>query len=242
MGASDLGAAQARAPLSRPLPPVCFPCPSSRLCGRRSERGENPPCPCPRVRVSACPQGEEPPEDDLAALEQRLSAARPPPDVLRMARAELAKLRRANDNAPWYGSSKTWVEWVAHLPWAQDSDPAKAAPTLRAARERLDEEHFGLDKARRDGPSRPRAAAAAGARGDRPRSPGAGGSDVIPPAFVCPPCPQIKQRIVEYLAVRRLRPDARPPILCFLGPPGAPPLTSPHFLPLPRAASSASPH
>jgi ATP-dependent Lon protease len=31
---------------------------------------------------------------------------------------------------------------------------------------------------------------------------------------------QAKQRIVEYLAVRRLAPQARPPILCFVGPPG----------------------
>ena len=31
---------------------------------------------------------------------------------------------------------------------------------------------------------------------------------------------EAKQRIVEYLAVRRLAPQARPPILCFVGPPG----------------------
>jgi ATP-dependent Lon protease len=31
---------------------------------------------------------------------------------------------------------------------------------------------------------------------------------------------EAKRRIVEYLAVRRLVPDARPPILCFAGPPG----------------------
>ena len=31
---------------------------------------------------------------------------------------------------------------------------------------------------------------------------------------------KVKDRIVEYLAVRSLRPEARPPILCFLGPPG----------------------
>ena len=31
---------------------------------------------------------------------------------------------------------------------------------------------------------------------------------------------RIKRRIVEYIAVRRLRPDARGPILCFVGPPG----------------------
>ena len=31
---------------------------------------------------------------------------------------------------------------------------------------------------------------------------------------------EAKRRVVEYLAVRRLVPDARPPILCFAGPPG----------------------
>ena len=31
---------------------------------------------------------------------------------------------------------------------------------------------------------------------------------------------KVKDRIVEYLAVRRLRPEAKPPVLCFLGPPG----------------------
>ncbi|MBT3345876.1 MAG: endopeptidase La [Gemmatimonadetes bacterium] len=31
---------------------------------------------------------------------------------------------------------------------------------------------------------------------------------------------QVKERILEYLAVRRLRPEAKGPILCFVGPPG----------------------
>ena len=32
--------------------------------------------------------------------------------------------------------------------------------------------------------------------------------------------PKIKQRILEYLAVRKLKPDGKSPILCFVGPPG----------------------
>lgn len=31
---------------------------------------------------------------------------------------------------------------------------------------------------------------------------------------------RVKQRIIEYLAVRKLKPDARGPVLCFVGPPG----------------------
>src|SRR3546814_10573037 len=31
---------------------------------------------------------------------------------------------------------------------------------------------------------------------------------------------KVKRRILEYLAVRKLRPDGRSPILCFVGPPG----------------------
>src|SRR5262252_7050846 len=32
--------------------------------------------------------------------------------------------------------------------------------------------------------------------------------------------PKIKRRILEYLAVRKLNPDGKSPILCFVGPPG----------------------
>ena len=32
--------------------------------------------------------------------------------------------------------------------------------------------------------------------------------------------PKIKRRILEYLAVRKLNPNGRSPILCFVGPPG----------------------
>src|SRR5690606_8721001 len=31
---------------------------------------------------------------------------------------------------------------------------------------------------------------------------------------------QVKKRIIEYLAVRKLKPDGKSPILCFVGPPG----------------------
>ena len=39
--------------------------------------------------------------------------------------------------------------------------------------------------------------------------------------------PKIKQRILEYLAVRKLKPEGKSPILCFVGPPGGQTLARP---------------
>jgi ATP-dependent Lon protease len=59
------------------------------------------------------------------------------------------------------------------LPWHESTEDNM---DIRKARDILDDEHYGLDKA--------------------------------------------KKRIVEYLAVRKLKPDSKGPILCFAGPPG----------------------
>jgi len=120
-------------------------------------------------------------DDELAALERRLLASQPPPEVLRAARQELRKLRRGNEQSPGHGAGRSWVEWLASMPWRKESSMAStpsdpAGLSLTAARALLDAEHYGLDK--------------------------------------------VKQRVVEYLAVRKLRPEARPAILCLLGPPG----------------------
>jgi ATP-dependent Lon protease len=122
------------------------------------------------------PPPDESEPDELGALEARLLAASPPPDVLKAGRAELRRLRRGNEASPGHSAGRAWVEWLAAMPWSVDSNPALAAQTLTEARARLDAEHFGLDK--------------------------------------------VKERIVQYLAVRQLRPGARPAVLCLLGPPG----------------------
>jgi ATP-dependent Lon protease len=122
-------------------------------------------CAYPRLACLAC-----------AALEKRLLAAAPPPEVLKAARAELRKLRRGNEASPGHSAGRAWVEWLAAMPWAIDSPPGAGAASLAEARSRLDAEHYGLEK--------------------------------------------IKERIIEYLAVRQLRPGARPAVLCLIGAPG----------------------
>ena len=115
-------------------------------------------------------------EDDLDQLQRRLHDAAPPDEVLKQATQELRKLRKMTEQAPAYGSTRSWIECVASLPWSKEAAADAHEVAMIEARAVLDEEHYGLDK--------------------------------------------VKDRIVEYLAVRRLRPEARPPILCFTGPPG----------------------
>ena len=97
-------------------------------------------------------------EDDLDQLQRRLHDAAPPDEVLKQATQELRKLRKMTEQAPAYGSTRSWIECVASLPWIRAAADAHEVAMVEA-RAVLDEEHYGLDK--------------------------------------------VKDRIVEYLAVRR---------------------------------------
>ena len=110
---------------------------------------------------------------EIDELKAKLEKAQLPPEVRKEADRELARLRTIPPQAAEHTVARTYLEWLADMPWAvltaDDLD-------LKHARAVLDEDHHGLEK--------------------------------------------IKERILEYLVVRRFKPDARTPILCFVGPPG----------------------
>ena len=155
---------------------------------------------------------------ELDALRTRVQAANLPPEPAREVQRELDRLSAIPEASPEFGLVRTWLEWMADLPWTNLSG---AAIDVGHARSVLDEDHYDLE--------------------------------------------EIKDRILEYLAVRRLRNDrgaadglgggvvngaasepaegtdggdagtdggagsppttpddehAREPILCFVGPPG----------------------
>ncbi|MBI2759916.1 MAG: endopeptidase La [Chloroflexi bacterium] len=114
---------------------------------------------------------EEKPE--LAELRRRLDEANLPPQARREADRELARLVMINQASPEYQVARTYLEWLADLPW--DKQTEEHLDIVEAERI-LNEDHYGLEK--------------------------------------------VKQRILDYLAVRKLRRDTRGPILCFVGPPG----------------------
>ncbi|XP_021768095.1 lon protease homolog 2, peroxisomal [Chenopodium quinoa] len=113
-------------------------------------------------------------EDDVAVLERKMQSAGMPANIWKHAQRELRRLKKMQPQQPGYNSSRVYLELLADLPWQKATEEQKL--DLRAAKERLDSDHYGLAK--------------------------------------------IKQRIIEYLAVRKLKPDAKGPVLCFVGPPG----------------------
>jgi ATP-dependent Lon protease len=118
--------------------------------------------------------GEGDPEQaDVNELRERLDALELPEAVRKAADRELARLERLPAAAAEYGVIRTYLDWLATLPWGvttpDDLD-------LDRARQILDEDHYDLEK--------------------------------------------VKERIVEHLAVSKLKQDPAGQILCFVGPPG----------------------
>jgi len=87
---------------------------------------------------------------------------------------ELKRLSKMTPASAEYMVSRTYLEWMASLPWSKSSGSSEI--DIPRAHEILDEDHYDLQK--------------------------------------------VKERILDYLAVKKLQPGMKGPILCFIGPPG----------------------
>jgi ATP-dependent Lon protease len=87
---------------------------------------------------------------------------------------ELKRLSKMTPASAEYMVSRTYLEWMASLPWSKSSGSSEI--DITKAHEILDEDHYDLQK--------------------------------------------VKERILDYLAVKKLQPGMKGPILCFIGPPG----------------------
>jgi ATP-dependent Lon protease len=103
----------------------------------------------------------------------KIAKAKMPEDVEEKAKKEAKKLSQMNQFNPEAGYIRNYLEWLTDVPWSEES---KDNVDIASAEKLLDEDHFGLKKA--------------------------------------------KERIIEYLAVRKLSGKMKGPILCFAGPPG----------------------
>ncbi|HEY4473264.1 MAG TPA: endopeptidase La, partial [Stellaceae bacterium] len=118
-------------------------------------------------------EGDDAKSQEIAELRKKIEDAHMPEEVEAHAKKELARLERMPEAAGEYSMARTYLEWLAELPWSVEA----AKPIdVAEARRILDEDHYGLRK--------------------------------------------VKRRILEFLAIQKLNPGGRSPILCFVGPPG----------------------
>jgi ATP-dependent Lon protease len=110
---------------------------------------------------------------EATELRERLEAAGLPEHAWKQAERELQRFERLPPQAAEHGVIRTYLEWLADLPWSKATDDSL---DLKDARRILDRDHYDIES--------------------------------------------VKDRILEFLAVRKLKPDARSSILCFVGPPG----------------------
>jgi len=110
---------------------------------------------------------------EASELREQLEAAGLPEHAWKQAERELQRFERLPPQAAEHGVIRTYLEWLASLPWSKQTEDHL---DLKQARTTLDRDHYDIER--------------------------------------------VKDRILEFLAVRKLKPDARSSILCFVGPPG----------------------
>jgi ATP-dependent Lon protease len=111
--------------------------------------------------------------EDMRELREKIKEAKLPEKAAKEAEKQLRRLERMHPDAAEASMTRTYIEWLAELPW---SKATKDNLDLKAAQKVLEEDHYDLEK--------------------------------------------VKERIIEYLAVRKLKEKMKGPILCFVGPPG----------------------
>jgi ATP-dependent Lon protease len=116
---------------------------------------------------------QDPAEAEVDELRSTLRELELPENVRTQVDRELSRLEKIPQAAAEHGVIRTYLEWMASLPWGTGTVDNL---DLEHARAVLDEDHYDIEK--------------------------------------------VKDRILEFLAVRKLKPDARGSILCFAGPPG----------------------
>ena len=82
-------------------------------------------------------------ETEVARLRERLDAAELPPEAQEQANRELERLAQTPPAAAEHAVIRTYLEWLADLPWSKLSDEHI---DVAEARRILDEDHHGLDK------------------------------------------------------------------------------------------------
>jgi len=131
---------------------------------------------------------------DLDDLRSKLEAAGMTEDVREEALRELGRLGRMSPASPEHSVTRTYLEWMASLPWNVSS--ASRGGRKRAS-EILDEDHYDLEKVKDRFSTTWRSAASAGAEGPDPvlRGTSGRGKDLARQVHRAGAGPQIRARL-----------------------------------------------
>lgn len=110
---------------------------------------------------------------DMKKIKEGIEEGNLPEEAKKAALEELERLESIPDSSPEYNVTRTYLNWMVHLPWNKATDDKV---DMEAAKRILEKDHYGLEKP--------------------------------------------KERIMEFLAVRKLKPEYDGTILCLAGPPG----------------------
>ena len=110
---------------------------------------------------------------DMKKIKEGIEEGNLPEEAKKAALEELERLESIPDSSPEYNVTRTYLNWMVHLPWNKATDDKV---DMEAAKKILEKDHYGLEKP--------------------------------------------KERIMEFLAVRKLKPEYDGTILCLAGPPG----------------------
>lgn len=116
---------------------------------------------------------DDPQQAEIGKLRSMILEADMPEEIQKVANRELSRLERISPASPEYSVARTYLEYLARIPWSRGSEDAL---NILRAEQILDEDHYDLK--------------------------------------------EVKERILEFLAVHSLKQTLKGPILCLVGPPG----------------------
>src|SRR5712671_2090627 len=90
--------------------------------------------------------GEGGDDDEIEELRERIRRAKVPPEVEKVAKKQLSRLRSMAQQSAEFNVTKTYLEWIADLPWSKTTVDKLSVADVRRC---LDEDHLGLAKVKK---------------------------------------------------------------------------------------------
>lgn len=90
--------------------------------------------------------GEAGDDDEIEELRERIRLANVPAEVEKVAKKQLSRLRSMSQQSAEFNVTKTYLEWIADLPWSKSTQDKIDVTDVRRC---LDEDHLGLEQVKK---------------------------------------------------------------------------------------------